>query len=203
MPEDSDIMLLRSPFIVVMDIWCTGGWREDAFRCRWTLQMECTGDLSGSIQSRCQGRVTWSFSMCASLISVSHTHTHTHTHTQHHCSLQFVVVHQGWLAWVLSGDGIIWSFDSVCACVCFVHVCVHHIFRHVSVMVFIKISVKCMRVEAVIVISIQIMVFQFVILCSLLEVGYQCLGGTCSLRHQVGNYCSHKMEAAASVYQKT
>jgi len=55
--------------------------------------------------------------------------------------------------------------------------CVHHIFRHVSFML-IKISVKYMIVEAVMVISIQIMVFWFMKLCSLFEMGYQCFGGT-------------------------
>ena len=62
----------------------------------------------------------------------------------------------------------------MCVCVCvfvcvyirFVHACVHHIFRHVSFML-IKISIKYMMVEAVMVISIQIMVFWFVKLCSL------------------------------------
>jgi len=68
-----------------------------------------------------------------------------------------------------------------CVCVCIhmfcVCMCVHHIFRHVSFM-FIKISIKYMKAEAVMVISIQIMVFCYVILCSLFEMGYQCFGGT-------------------------
>ena len=76
------------------------------------------------------------------------------------------------------------GFDSVCVCVCArAHdtfcacMCVHHILRHVSFM-FIKIDIKYMGIEAFMVISIQIMVFWFVILCSLFEMGYQCFGGT-------------------------
>jgi hypothetical protein len=68
-------------------------------------------------------------------------------------------------------------FVLACVCVC---VYMYIIFSGISLM-FIKISIKYMRVEAVMVISIQIMVFWLVIPCSLFEMEYlyryQCFGG--------------------------